>query len=122
LDSAVGAYHPSTLVREFDQTGNAALHLTDGFVPLLSKKKQPFTIDEVERDVSAPNIYLPAAETPAADARPYHLESTRRLAAVSKSSEARSYLMNPTGELHAVVRNFRFARHSEVKLCQSFVR
>jgi hypothetical protein len=29
--------------------------------------------------------------------------------------------MNPTGELHAVVRNFRFARHSEVKLCQSLV-
>jgi hypothetical protein len=92
-----------------------------GFMPLLSKKKQPFIIDEVERDVSAPNIYPPAAETPAADARPY-LESTRRLAAVSKSSEARSYLMNPTAELHAVVRNFRFARHSEVKLCQSFVR
>jgi hypothetical protein len=52
---------------------------------------------------------------------PDHNLRARRLAAVSKSSEARSYLMNPTGELHAVVRNFRFARHSEVKLCQSLV-
>jgi hypothetical protein len=62
------AYHPSTLVREFDQTGNATLHLTVWllklllgasspmlmhreelyplFMPPMSKKKQAFIIDE----------------------------------------------------------------------------